>query len=252
MGYGGKVKERERARELRAQAWTLAEIAEELGVSKSSASVWVRDVEFTVPPRPRRQGRRAKRQRPGTLQAKKQEEIERLLAEGRERIGRLSERDFLIAGAALYAGEGAKTDGAVAFSNSDPRFVYFFAEWLRHFFGVDETRLRMHLYLHEGLCLEDSVAYWSNITRIPTEQFGKPYRAAPDPSIRRAKHPHGCVRIKYSCSRTHRAIMGLVHGLLDPAALGHPDVEFDTNGCRIPPTGVGMDGPGYTAVSDPG
>jgi hypothetical protein len=35
-------------------------------------------------------------------------EIDRLLAEGRARIGRLSEREFLIAGVALYAGEGSK------------------------------------------------------------------------------------------------------------------------------------------------
>jgi transcriptional regulator with XRE-family HTH domain len=46
MGYRGKLQEQERARELRAQAWTLREIADELGVAKSSVSVWVRDVEF--------------------------------------------------------------------------------------------------------------------------------------------------------------------------------------------------------------
>jgi transcriptional regulator with XRE-family HTH domain len=46
MGYRGKLEERERARELRAQAWTLQEIADELGVAKSSVSIWVRDVEF--------------------------------------------------------------------------------------------------------------------------------------------------------------------------------------------------------------
>ena len=38
MGYRGKLAEQERARVLRAQAWTLNEIATELGVSKSSVS----------------------------------------------------------------------------------------------------------------------------------------------------------------------------------------------------------------------
>ena len=57
MGYGGKVAERVRARELRARAWTLDEIADELGVSKSSVSVWVRDVEFS--PKPRNRGHRS-------------------------------------------------------------------------------------------------------------------------------------------------------------------------------------------------
>jgi transcriptional regulator with XRE-family HTH domain len=48
MGYRGKVAEQERARELRAEAWALVEIANELGVSKSSVSLWVRDVEEAV------------------------------------------------------------------------------------------------------------------------------------------------------------------------------------------------------------
>ena len=46
MGYRGKTDDHERARALRAQSWTLQEIADELGVAKSSVSLWVRDVEF--------------------------------------------------------------------------------------------------------------------------------------------------------------------------------------------------------------
>jgi transposase len=52
MGYRGKVVERARARDLRGQAWTINEIVAELGVSKSSVSVWVRDVEFDAATRP--------------------------------------------------------------------------------------------------------------------------------------------------------------------------------------------------------
>jgi len=44
MGYRGKVTEQERARDLRAQGWTYAEICDELGVARSSVSLWVRDV----------------------------------------------------------------------------------------------------------------------------------------------------------------------------------------------------------------
>jgi hypothetical protein len=48
VGYRGKVKEQERARALRAQNRTLVDIAETLGVSKSSVSLWVRDVPSTL------------------------------------------------------------------------------------------------------------------------------------------------------------------------------------------------------------
>ena len=99
MGYRGKVHEQERAREQRAQAWTLLEIANELGVSKSSVSLWVRDVDFE--PRPRRYA--ARRQRPSKSRLAKQTEIEEMLAWGRERMGRLSDEAFLAAGAIIQS-----------------------------------------------------------------------------------------------------------------------------------------------------
>ena len=214
MGYRGKVDERRQARQLRRSGLPLGEIAARLGVSKSSVSLWVRDVEFDAPVVRSARGRRRD---PNALQRRKQGEIERLLEEGRVRIGRLSEREFLVAGVALYAGEGAKRDGSVVFANSDPRMVVFFCAWLRHFFEVDESRLRVRLYLHQGLDLAATIAYWSELTGIPVSQFVKPYRAVPDPSIRHAKHVHGCVGVRYSCSTTHRSIMGLVGALLGDA-----------------------------------
>ena len=218
MGYRGKAGERQRARELRAQAWSIGEIVAELGVSRSSVSVWVHDVDFDEVARAARAGanRRlgARKRGPNRLQQRKQAEIDRLLAEGVERIGRLSDRDLLIAGTALYAGEGAKRDGVVRFANSDPRLILLFCLWLRRFFDVDESRLRVHLYLHQGLDLDGARSFWSALTGIPSTQFGRPYRAVPDASIRRSKHPLGCPAVTYASSITHREIMGLVHALL--------------------------------------
>ena len=104
------------------------------------------------------------------------------------------------------------------FADTNPRMIAFYGAWLRRFFSVDEERLRVRLYLHEGLDLTASVAYWSDVTGIPPSQFQKPYRAVPDPTIRHTKHVHGCVSIDYSCSATHRSIMGLVVALLGDAA----------------------------------
>lgn len=219
MGYRGKLAERARARELRAQGWTMPDIAVALGVSRSSVSLWTRDV--PVPPRPRRRPQQrddrrygAKSSGPNKLARRKQEEIERLLAEGKERIGELSERDFLVAGAALYAGEGMKRNGKVGLANTDPSFMAFFCTWLRHFFVVDESRLRVYLYLHEGLDLDAAVRHWSAITGVPRGQFGKAYRAVPDAGIRNSKHPYGCATVTYCCAHTYRELMGLVRALM--------------------------------------
>ncbi|CAN5727714.1 hypothetical protein BH20ACT1_BH20ACT1_06110 [soil metagenome] len=67
--------------------------------------------------------------------------------------------------------------------------IVHFCAWLRHFFDVDESRLRLRLYLHQGLDLEAANIFWAELTGIPVVQFQDPYRATPDPSIRRSKHP---------------------------------------------------------------
>ena len=214
MGYRGKVKQQEQARAFRAQSRTLADIAQILGVSKSSVSLWVRDVPFT-PTLPLRGPHR----RPHPAHEAKLRQIEELNREGRERIGTLSDEEFLVAGVALYAGEGAKGDGTVQFANTDPAMIRFFCAWLRRFFGVDERRVRLGVYLHQGLDLEHAEAFWSKLTGVPRDQFRQAHRAVPDASIRHNKHEHGCAYVYYCCSKTHRQIMGLVRALLSTGSI---------------------------------
>jgi hypothetical protein len=214
MGNRGFVELREEARRLRAEALTLLAIAEQLGVAKSTVSLWVRDVEFVPGPRAA-----ARRRAPNRLQQAKQAEIEAAQAWGRALLGEVSDRDLLIAGAALYAGEGAKRDGMVVFANSDPRMTRVFVTWLRRFFGIDETRLRLRLYLHQGLDLDEAMRFWSGLTDIPLRQFVKPYRAVVDSSIRSTKHPMGCASVVCCSSSLHRRIMGLVDALLTSTGL---------------------------------
>jgi transposase len=71
MGYRGKLDEQAEARRLRAKGLTMNEIAERVGVSKSSVSLWTRDVPFQptlLRPRARRRG-------PNILQRRREERI---------------------------------------------------------------------------------------------------------------------------------------------------------------------------------
>ena len=221
MGYRGKIEQQNRARDLRAEGWTYTEIMAELGVAKSSVSLWCRDVvvdDEVWAKRARANRRQGARSRTNALADRRRAEIDELLEDGRRRIAALSEEAFLVAGAALYAGEGAKADRRVVFTNSDPRMVRLFLAWLRHFFPPDEHRLRVRLYLHEDLDLEGAHAFWSEITGIPTAQFSAPYRATADPSIRRSKHPMGCGSVAYHSSVVHREIVGMMDALLSSSA----------------------------------
>ena len=216
MGYRGKLHEQAEARRLRADGRTLAEIAEiaeVLGVSKSSVSLWVRDVAFT--PSPRRTG--AKRTA-HPFHLAKLRQIEEADAWAREQLSDLTDRELLVAGVALYAGEGAKRDGCVIVANTDPRLIALFCSWLRRFFTVDESRLRVRLYLHQGLDLDAAEEHWSAVTGIPRTQFHAAYRAAADPTRRSAKHVYGCASVQYGSTVVHRRIMGLTRALLSSEA----------------------------------
>src|SRR5580765_4710316 len=99
MGYRGKVELQEKARLMRAEGRTLQDIATTLGVSKSSVSLWVRDVPFVHGPR-----QPSPTRRPHPQHLAKLAEIARCNHDGINRVGALSEQAFLAAGAALYAG----------------------------------------------------------------------------------------------------------------------------------------------------
>lgn len=204
MGYRGKTTEQNQARDLRAQGWTIKEIEDELGVSRSSVSIWVRDVE--VDPevwaeRVKTRRNHGWQKRKATFERKRAKRVDAARVEAERVLGRMTDRDLLIAGIALYAGEGSKRRGEVSFANSDPRMIATFLAFLRTHFVIDESRLRVHLYLHEGLDLDAAVAFWSRVTGISWTQFQKPYRAKPDPSIRTSKHPMGCPSVRYCCTK---------------------------------------------------
>lgn len=94
MGNRDKVEERRRARELRAQSWALQQIADELGVSKGSVSLWVRGIDFI--PTPRSRGHSSQRPHPLTL--RKEAELERCRTEAESWAARADERGLFIWG----------------------------------------------------------------------------------------------------------------------------------------------------------
>jgi hypothetical protein len=200
---------------MRSQSKTLLEIAQELGVSKSSVSVWCRDVEFV--PKPRNRGHPTHKPHPLTI--KKLAELEQCRNDAAMIVGSLSARDLTMFALALYAGEGAKGDGSVIFANSDVRLMLVFLTWLRQEFEIDESRLRIRLYLHADLDVEQAMSFWSASLGIPTSQFNKPYRAVVDATIRTNRHVNGCASIVYSSTFVHRRVMAAIEAVTSAFAI---------------------------------
>jgi transposase len=226
---------RERARELRLHGLDYAEIAGALHVSKSSVSLWVRDL-----PRPERLSSRECRKRSGEG-ARRYWEAERPVREAKRvaisasaagEIGTLSNRELLIAGAIAYWCEGAKNkpyrrDDHVSFINNDPALITFFMRFLR-LAGVAPEDLIFRVYIHESADIEGAQRYWLALTSADPAQFRSPVLKHHNPKTVRKNTGddyHGCLRIDVRrSSELYRkiegwasAVMGAGAGAVEPA-----------------------------------
>lgn len=217
MGYMGKIALQEKARDLRQRGFSIKEIEKRLGISRSSASIWTRDIVLTK----KQIDKLYADKRTGALRgcavaALKKKEKTRIAVsaaeyEGMHEIGALSKRDRCIAGIALYLGEGDKSGRNVAFCNADPKAISFIMRWFREVCGVAESRFRLALHLHDNLSEDDAKKYWSRVTGLPISSFRKSYIVKNNPSrLRKTKHMHGIIRITISDAALYRKIMGLI------------------------------------------
>lgn len=127
---------RAKARELRLQGMTYDQIQVELGCSKSSISLWVRDL--PKPERKRTTAQASEIARRGWEATMRRRDAERTLTKkgAAAEIGPLSPRELFLVGVGLYWAEGSKSKAyrqqeRATFVNSDPDMISVYLAWLR-------------------------------------------------------------------------------------------------------------------------
>jgi hypothetical protein len=142
-----KTIERACARELRAEGWSIGEIQQRLGVSRSSVSIWVRD----VPLSPGQRDALARRVRIGPLNAGlRSAAAARARRREFQENGRSLARErgaMYAAGCMLYWAEGAKARNSAKLTNADPAVLAFFARFLRQEFAVADAAMSVYCNL---------------------------------------------------------------------------------------------------------
>ncbi len=196
---------RARARELREQGFAYHQIAAELGVAKSSVSLWVRDL-----PRPERLSYEECRKR-SAEGSRRYWEAERPVREARREavrsaaaaeIGPLTNRELLIAGAIAYWCEGGKSKPhrlreRVNFINSDPGVILLFLRFLR-VTGIGLKQLAFRVYIHETADVAAAEQFWLDVTGGHPRQFYKAVLKRHNPKTVRKNvgdDYHGCLRV---------------------------------------------------------
>lgn len=216
---------RSAARELRVQGLGYEDIAAALGVSKSSVSLWVRDL-----PTPARLSYEETRKR-SAEGSRRYWEAERPAREARRaalseraatEVGAMTDREILIAGAVAYWCEGAKSKPhrhveRVAFINSDPGLIRFFLRFLDTA-RIPRDDLILRVYIHETADVEAAHRFWLDLTGAQPSQFRRPVLKHHNPKTVRknvGESYRGCLRIDVRRSGDlYRKIQGWAEGAM--------------------------------------
>ncbi|MGW2448986.1 hypothetical protein [Streptomyces sp. NPDC001675] len=214
---------RERARELRLKGWTYDRIQAALGCSRSSVSLWVRDL-----PRPERKRSReeasaiARKGWEATLRLR-EEERQHTKGAAKRAIGDLTPRELFLVGVGLYWSEGAKDKPYdrrenVTFVNSDPGMIRVFLAWL-DLMEVERERLRYTVMIHENADVPGAEQYWAALVGAGPSSFNKTTLKKHNPKTVRkntGENYRGCLVIKVlKGADLYRRIEGSWYGIVE-------------------------------------
>lgn len=221
-----KIEDRKKAILLRKEGKTYGEILKEIGVSKSTLSLWLRSVGLAKKQKQMITEKRRVAQRKGAA-ARRTQRIERteiIVEKARVEIGELSARELLQAGAILYWAEGNKEKEyrhgtGMDFANTDPRMISFYIRWLKVCCGVPENDIYAHLYIHEyqKKQVKKAVEFWSEKSGLSPAKITGIYFKRHNPKTKRHNYNENYygtlrVRARHSSSLVRR-VQGLVEGI---------------------------------------
>lgn len=176
-----KSRERLLARELRRKGGSIREIAKILDVSKSSASLWCRDIVLGEEQmkelfhRDLIGGEKGRIKSQESHRREKQQRFDYFHKIGYQQVGELSKNDLFLLGVAMYWSEGAKTDGRVLLTNSDPYMIRLYIRWLKECFGIQSNQITCRVTINElhSDRKQEIEEYWTKVVNLPLTQFTK-------------------------------------------------------------------------------
>jgi transcriptional regulator with XRE-family HTH domain len=199
---------------LRNKGFSYKEISDKLKISKSTASLWLRNVKLSEIAKKRihKLGVNGRNKGNDSVQRRIAVEDGEILLSVKKTISKCSllKDDLKVICALLYWCEGGKTEKAkLSFINSDPILVKFFIDTFRKAFTVDEKRFRPLIHVHGYHDVGKQTKFWSDITKIPVGQFTKPYNK-PNTGKRIKKNYQGCVSVRYYGKQARQEMLFLI------------------------------------------
>lgn len=180
-----KYKERLIARKMRTNGYSINVISDKLKISKSTVSLWCRDIILTedqITKLNKNKGiSQTNGQRMGSV-TNRNKKIKTILDSekwAREKIQNISQRDLLFIGVSLYWSEGSKTESTstLLFSNSDPEMIIMMKKFLIEIMGVkkEDIACRIQINITHRKRIAEVLNFWKKVLGLPSGQIRKPY-----------------------------------------------------------------------------
>jgi transposase-like protein len=207
---------RRRARAMRRQGRSVRAIAGELGVARSTASAWVRDIPLSEAQLARLEAADpvASHRRTGQLAWSRLTRDSRRQAQAAGR--RLASRGDSLhqAGCMLFWAEGSRHRNRVTFTNADSDMVRFFLRLLRECYGVSDEQvgLSINCHLGNGLTLAEIEGWWLARLGLPPSCLRTPAVNRTSSASRRVRRPllYGTARVVVHSTEIVQSIYGAI------------------------------------------
>jgi len=212
-----KVKERKEARKLRKEGgMAVGKIAKKLGVSKSSVSLWVRDIELTEEQEVMLEVcnpiRNTQIRGNNGLKEKCRNIREKWQTQGRHKAK--TKNSLFAAGCMLYWGEGSKNRNSVVFCNSDPDMVAMFVSFLRKCFDVHDEDIVISVNCFTDIhSIEEIQRFWLDRLSLFPRNLRKAivnYHSSISKKKRGGKLPYGTCRVVVNRTEIVQQIFGAI------------------------------------------
>jgi len=141
---------------------------------------------------------------------------QKIQEESAKEIGRLSLRELLLIGAALYWAEGyKKANWSLVFCNSDPEMVKLMTKFFIKLCKIPKDKIKAQVQIHPNISAAEATKHWSSLTHIPIKQFMKPIRQISKSSKFKRGNllPYGTFRLRINDVKLVNKIKGWIHGL---------------------------------------
>lgn len=215
--------DRNLAIQLRRQGKTYNEINSLLNVPKSTLSGWFNGLEISEKIKKRLWTNAQKKWAQSITDYNRKRAIDILNKTNQaqqkisKEIGRLTKRELMLVGTALYWAEGSKKERwNVKFCNSDPTIITLIMQFFRNICRVNEEKFRANVQIHPNISEKEAKIFWSRISGIPLRQFVKTQTMISKSSkFKRLPNtlPYGTFSIKISDVHLVNRIKGWILGL---------------------------------------